>query len=49
MDSDAELNCAEINSQNDTMTKENCKVVIICAFDSAHVKYGVWIKAAPQS
>ena len=39
---------AEINSQRHTITEENCKVVIISAFDSAHVKNGVWIKAAPK-
>ena len=30
------------------MTEENCGFVIIYVFDSAHVKYRVWIKAGPQ-
>ena len=48
IDSDAELNSAEINTLKHIMTEENCRFVIISAFDSAHVKYGVWIKAGPQ-
>ena len=31
------------------MTEENFKVVIISAFDSVHVKYGVWIKTTAQT
>ena len=38
----------DVTSYLHTMIEETCKVVIISAFDWAHVKYGVWIKAAPQ-
>ena len=50
INSDAELNSAEINTLKHIITEENCGLifVIIYVFDSAHVKYGVWIKAGPQ-
>ena len=48
IDSDAELNSAEINTLKHIMTEENCRFVIISAFDSAHVKNSVWNKAGPQ-
>ena len=41
IDSDAELNSAEINTLKHIMTEENFGVVIIYVFDSAHGKYGV--------
>ena len=31
------------------MNEENCRFVLIYAFDSAHVEYGIiWIKVSPQ-
>ena len=48
IDSDFELNSAEVNSPMHTMTEENCGFWSTYAFDSAHVKLGVWIKAGTQ-
>ena len=51
IDSDAELNSAEIHTLKHIMTEQNRRFVIISAFDSAHVP---WvrrlnqIKAGPQ-
>ena len=48
IDSDAKLNSTKINTMKHIMTEENCRFVIIYAFDLAHVKYGIWIKGGPQ-
>ena len=44
----AKFNSAKTNILKHILTGENCRFGIICAFDSAHVRYSILIKAGPQ-